>query len=396
MIPILRNWYNANYTEDKYLNFLRCINTASYYASDFKISETPLFLCDDFTRKLMEVSENIISQIISKEYDIFSSEVVPDLYKVPGNTGKPVFIQLDFAISKANDHFTPVLVELQGFPSLYCFQSLLAECYKSCFNITSGFSNYFNGLDDDSYYNLLRDVIIGNHETENVILLEIKPESQRTRIDFSLTEKHIGIKPVCISKIRKKRDKLYYNNGNREIHIERIYNRVVIDELLQAKLQSNYSLSDEADVEWVEHPDWFFKISKFALPYLKGSFVPECHFLKDMEKYPDDLHNFVLKPLFSFSGHGVILDVNETILNKIKDKENFVLQRKIDYSPFIITPDGNAKAEIRVMYVWPENSVRPVAVNNLLRLSKGKMLGVAHNNNHTWVGSSVAFHNKAF
>jgi len=393
MISNLRQWYNNNYSEEKYKSFLNCVNTASHYPSDFKISETPVFLSDDFTIKLLKASGRIIDQIVSEDYNKLSLQSVPPACKVPGNIGKPAFIQLDFAVSKdQNNDYAPLLVELQGFPSLYCFQSLLARCYRNSFNIPSDYTNYFNGLGDDAYFIILKDLIIGNHNPENVILLEIQPEHQRTRIDFSLTEKYLGIKSVCITKILKRGKKLYYHNGNKEVLVERIYNRIVFDELQNKGIKTDYNFIEEIETEWVEHPDWFFRISKYALPFLNGVFIPESYFLHDLEKYPEDLNNFVLKPLYSFSGHGVNLEVTEDILNNIKDKNNYILQRKIDYVPFIITPDGNAKAEIRVMYIWPDNSPKPVAVNNLLRLSKGKMLGVAYNKNHTWVGSSVAFH----
>ena len=111
--------------------------------------------------------------------------------------------------------------------------------------------------------------------------------------------------------------------------------------------------------------------------------------MNDLKILPDNLDNYVLKPLYSFAGSGVIIDLNKDILNKITDKENYILQEKINYKPVISTPEGKSKMEIRLMYIWDKE---PVLVHNLVRLSKGKMIGVDFNKNKTWVGSSIAFH----
>ena len=99
----------------------------------------------------------------------------------------------------------------------------------------------------------------------------------------------------------------------------------------------------------------------------------------------------MLKPLFSFAGQGVVIDVAKADIEKVKDPHNWILQRKVKYADVIKTPNVPAKAEIRIFYFWKEGMKRPVAVNNLARLSKGKMIGVRYNMDKDWVGASVCY-----
>jgi glutathionylspermidine synthase len=219
--------------------------------------------------------------------------------------------------------------------------------------------------------------------------LEIEPEKQKTRIDFAATEELLGIKEICISDVIQNDKKLFYKNESKLIQIEKIYNRVIFDELKGSNSEFSFNYKDDLDVKWVTHPNWFFKISKFSLPLLEGKYVPECYYLNDTDKISDEINNYVLKPLFSFAGHGVDIDPTEEKIRSIKNKGNYILQHKIDYAPVIETPTGNSKIEIRMMFLWDKE---PVLVNNLVRMSKGKMMGVDFNKNKTWVGSSQAFH----
>ena len=79
-------------------------------------------------------------------------------------------------------------------------------------------------------------------------------------------------------------------------------------------------------------------------------------------------------------------------LNALKNPRQWILQKKVRYAEFVPTPDGpKSKAELRMMFVWPENE-EPILVNNLVRMSQGKMMGVDFNKDKTWVGSSIALH----
>ncbi|MFO7445183.1 MAG: hypothetical protein R6W90_02405 [Ignavibacteriaceae bacterium] len=387
----LRQKFNQEFTEEKYNNFLRAINTSTFYPADFRISETPLFLTKEFTDEIIKASYNIAEQLQTEEFKKKSNEAIPAGLIVPNETEHPVFLQIDFAVCKdKNGTYIPKLIELQGFPSLYCFQYYLNRIVRESYNIPENITTYFNGLDDQSYINILKNSIMGEFTPENVILLEIEPEKQKTRIDFACTGDLLGIKPVCVTKIIKKSNRLFYNNKGKEIPIKRIYNRVIFDELEKKKdIQMKFKFTDDLNVQWAGHPNWYFKISKHSLPSLKGEYVPQCFFLDELENYPVDLSNYVLKPLYSFAGMGVEVDVTGEMLDKIKDRRDYILQKKIEYTPLIETPDGFAKAEIRMMFIWQE---KPMLVNNLVRMSKGKMMGVAFNKDKTWVGSSLAYH----
>ncbi len=400
MIPELRKKFNSEFSEEKYWNFVKELDTVLKYPTDFRVSETPLFLSEEFYKELLKACDDLTSQITSVSFKTRTNEFIPSLKTIKGEEEHPLFLQLDFAICRNKDgSFIPKLIELQGFPSLYAYQSFFSKVLRKYFDIPENLTNYFSGYDEKSYKELLKETIVGDYDTENVILLEIEPEKQKTRIDFAATEEIIGIKAVDISSIKKRGSKLFYDYNGREIQINRIYNRVILDEIERKNIKYNFSFDDELDIEWCGHPNWFIKISKISLPLLKGKYVPQCYFLNELEKYPDDISKFVLKPLFSFAGFGVEVDLTKQMLDKINDKKNYILQEKIEYAPLIETPDDYSKVEIRMMFLWPAHrslgvggTDKPILVKNLIRMSKGKMMGVDFNKNKSWVGSSVAYH----
>ena len=165
--------------------------------------------------------------------------------------------------------------------------------------------------------------------------------------------------------------------------------------LAKLKLDSSVvDITQPLDVEWIPHPNWFYRISKFTFPIHKSPYVPETFFLNEVKQLPGDLENFVLKPLFSFAGQGVIIDLTRADVDAVTDPQNWILQRKVKYADVIKTPNVPAKAEIRIFYFWKDGMERPVAVTNLVRLSKGKMIGVRYNMDKDWVGGSVCFFEK--
>ncbi len=280
---------------------------------------------------------------------------------------------------------------MQGFPSLFGFQAFHSELTRSYAEVPANYSSFLNGYDTDSYVALLREIIVGDHNAEHVILLEIFPEQQKTRIDFYCTEQLLGIKTICLTKLIVEEKDLFYEDNGRKIKVERIYNRIIIDDLKQQKnLEYAIDFTKEYNVTWIPHPNWFYRISKFTLPFIQNQFVPETFFLNEVTT-PLQLEDYVLKPLFSFAGMGVLIDVTQENIDAISDPENWILQKKVTYAPIIETKDEPAKAEIRLFYFWKEAWERPVAVHNLARLSKGKMIGTRYNKDKTWVGGTVAY-----
>jgi hypothetical protein len=393
MVPEIRKQYNETFSKEKYEAFLQDISSIYPGQLDFRVAETPLFIPKDFTKKVLSACESIVDVITQPDYHQYSERAIPQHLKVPNEDAHPHFIAFDFGICQnERGELEPQLIEMQAFPTLFAWQAILPHKYEEHLDLPSNYIAYLNGHDRRSYLELLKKILLGNSSPENVILLEIFPEQQKTRVDFHATEDLVGIKTVCLTKLIQEGKDLFYENKERKIKIERIYNRLIFDDLFQqpAEVQEKGKIfQQELNVKWVPHPNWFYRLSKFTLPFINHPYVPETHFLSDINPLPSDLENYVVKPLFSFAGQGVIIDVTKEELEKIKDPDNWILQRKVQYASVIQTPDEPAKAEMRIFYFWEEDKERPVAVNNLARLSKGKMVGVRYNKDKEWVGGSL-------
>lgn len=393
MLPEIRQRYNTSFTEETYKAFVAQIKNDFPDTLEFRIAETPAFIPKALTQRLVQAGEDIIDVMIQPDFKAKTERAIPADQRVPNEPDICTLLTLDFAVCKDEEgEFTPQLIEMQGFATLYGYQAYIGDMYKRFFYCPQGFTEYFNGLDRDGYIAELHRLFIGEGNAENTILLEIYPEIQKTRIDFAVTKDLLGIEPVCLTKVRKDGRKLYYEKDGRRIDIQRIYNRVIFDDLQNyPDLVTEFKLTDDVDVEWIAHPNWFYRASKFTLPLLNSPFVPKSYFLHELPEYPADLENYVLKPLFSFAGSGVKLHITKEDLDAISDKENFLLQRKVNYEPVIESPTGGVKLEIRLMYVWHEGEARPKLITNLSRMSKGEMIGVRFNKNFDWVGGNICF-----
>jgi hypothetical protein len=393
VIPELREKFNANFTEEKYHKFLKSLESSVGAKIEFRPCETPVFLPNDLLDAMCRAAQEIITQLRTQEYRTASARAIPLEFYAPQESINPHFVQVDFAVTRdESGNLAPKLIELQGCASLYAFQLLLPHVYRQFYEL-SGLRYLLNGISDEEYLGLLRTVILNDQAEEQVILMEIDPIYQKTRPDFIINEKLLGLPTVSITDVIKRGNKLFYKVRGREVEIRRIYNRVIIDELIKKEIRINFDFRDDLDVEWVGHPNWYFRMSKFSLPYLKHPTVPRAWFLNQLADYPKDLENFVLKPLFSFAGSGVKVNITREDLGAVPEgqRADYLLQEKVEYAPVIKTPDDPSKVEVRVMLVWPEDSDAPLAVNTLTRLSKGAMMGVDFNKNKSWVGSSCSF-----
>jgi hypothetical protein len=392
--PRLRAAFNAEFTPEKYATLMRCVNETEKWPADFRISETPIFLTREFTDEVTRAANEIISVTRTPEFAQHAASAVPKQLEVPNESGHPNFHVVDFAICAEADRLVPRLIELQAFPSLFGFQLLLLGCLRKTYPaIPRNWTSSFGGIKDDAYLDLLRRTIIAKSDPENVILLDIEPEKQKTRVDFAATEKLLGIRSVCVTKIRKRERQLFYERDGREVRIDRIYNRVIFDELIhRPDLNLPFRFQDDLDVTWVDHPNWYFRISKHSLPFLKTEHTSPAFFA---DEFPadDKIDNYVLKPLYSFAGHGVDMEPTHEKIDALENPHEWILQKKVDYAAFVPTAGGQkSKAEIRMMFVWPDGDPRPTLVNNLIRMSQGKMMGVDFNIDKTWVGASIALH----
>ncbi|MCH5598784.1 hypothetical protein [Niabella ginsengisoli] len=391
MVKELRQQFNKSFTQQKYEAFFNDLNTA-HSSLQFRPAETPVFVPKHFHKQMISACESIIDVILKPDFKELTENSIPKDLRVKNEDDYPGCLTFDFGVC-INDHnkLEPQLIEMQAFPTLFAYEVLLDDTFYKHFEAPSNYSSYLGALSKDSYLKLLKDLILKNHAPENVILLEIFPDKQKTNIDFYCTQDYLGIKPVCVTELIKKGKELYYFNGGKETLIKRIYNRVIFDELLQQEewvQEKAKVLFEDIDVEWMPHPNWFYRISKYTLPLIKHPNIPETNFLNKIEKIPSDLENYVLKPLFSFAGQGVVIDVTNEDIEKIEDRENWILQRKVQYASVIETLDEPAKAEIRIFYFWPDKADRPIPTNNLVRLSKGKMIGVRYNKDKSWTGGT--------
>ncbi|HOZ85404.1 MAG TPA: hypothetical protein PK191_07930 [Niabella sp.] len=391
MIKALRDDYNKNFTQVKYNEYLADINK-TYVPIQFRMAETPVFVPKEFLTQLISACESIVDVILRPDFKELTQDAIPKNLLVPNENKYPHCITFDFGIClNENGGLEPQLIEMQAFPTLFAYELLLDEIYDRHFGIPTGFSTFLGGLNRETYLAALKKMLLNDQNPENVILLEVFPEKQKTNIDFYCTEGFTGIKMVCVTKLIKKGRQLFYMNDGKETLIKRIYNRVIFDELLQQEdwvQEKAKVLFEDLDVEWVPHPHWFYRISKYTLPLINHPNIPHTRYLHQVNPVPVDLENYVLKPLFSFAGQGVVIDVTKEDIENIKDPENWILQRKVNYAPIIETPDVPAKAEIRIFYFWEEGAERPQPTNSLSRLSKGKMIGVRFNKDKPWTGGS--------
>lgn len=393
MVNSIREAFNTAFSKKKYQAFLDELNSFHPGEIEFRVAETPIFVDRDFSKKILDACESIVDVIIRPDFKELTETSIPDQIRMPGENIHPEFIAFDFGICQDDDgSYSPQLIEMQGFPTLFAYQILHTRVTKKHFPPPSGFDSYMNGYTEETYIKLLKDIIIGNHRPEEVVLLEVYPDQQKTRIDFRCTKDYVGIETICVTDLRADGKKLYYEKNGIIFNIKRIYNRVIFDDLNKQELPDGaLDIRGDWDVEWCPHPHWFYRISKFTLPLIESPYVPKTFFLDKLASIPTDLENYVLKPLFSFAGQGVIIDVTQKDIDEVEDPSNWILQRKVRYADIIKTPDIPAKAEIRVFYFWPKGQKRPFGIQNLARLSKGKMIGVRYNADKEWVGGSLVF-----
>ncbi len=393
MIPAVRQAYNARFSEEKYKSFIHDLNHLYQKEITFRVAETPVFVPKSFEAMLRSAADDIIDFLVRPDFKSATEKAIPSNLYVPGETNHSLFLALDFGVVDVDGLPEPRLIEMQGFPSLFGWQDVLSNKYREHFSVPDSMRSHF-GLDSSQYRARLKQALLNGHDPEETILLEIDPLKQNTAVDFLATMQMTDIAPVHIGDVERIGRRLFYRKGDRQIQIKRIYNRVIFDELVKrTDLKLDFDLTQDVDVSWAGHPNWFFRISKYTMPLIKSRFIPECRFLSEYREYPEDLENYVLKPLFSFSGSGVVFHVKPGDLELVPEAERhqFMLQRKVNYLPVVQAPDGLVKAEIRLLFLWDEDQPRPQLVTNLARLSRGEMIGVKYNKDKTWVGGSVCF-----
>lgn len=398
MLQSFREEFNHRYSAAQYAALLSRLERDTRAAIDFRVCETPCFLSQDMVQEMAGFGVELTQLLLNNSAYLQAAEdAVPSTYRVPGVSGHPHFMTVDFGLTKdESGRLRPKLVEMQAFPSMFGYQDVLGLAYIETYGLDSKLNWLLGGHDDASYWALLRRVIVGDHDPENVVLMEIEPESQKTRPDFHVYEDRLAVRTVDVQKVRKVGSKLWYERGGRWIPIERIFNRVIADEIERKEVKLPFDYRDDLEVEWAGHPNWYFKISKFSLPYLHHEAVPRAVFLDDWYAgrlgvgFPEERERVLLKPLYSFAGNGIQFEPSDASLDLIPagHRHNYLMQERVDFEPVIATPHGLTQAEIRIMYLWPDGGVLEPVVS-LARMGRGLMMGVDHNRNREWVGGSA-------
>ncbi len=399
MLQPYRDQFNAQFTSAKYADLISRLNRLTRTTIEFRIAETPCFFPQSLLDELTHAGADLTHQLLDNPaYMQASNQTIPAQYLVPNENPRPNFMTVDFGLVRNPDGtLSPKLVELQAFPSIFGYQDILIRQYIETYNLDPNLQGHLGGLNEQTYWELLRRVILNNHAPENVVLLEIDPDHQKTLPDFHVYEDRLGISTVDIAKLTKHGNRLFYHRNGREIPIHRIYNRAIVDELERKNIQLPFDYRDDLNVEWAGHPNWYFRISKFSLPYLNHPSVPKAVFLDDwfahrnIENLPTDREKLLLKPLYSFAGKGIQFAPTDQELNSIPtaDRHLYLLQERVSFEHTIHTPHGLTQAEIRIMYLWPDDGALQPAIA-LVRLGRGLMMGVDHNRDKEWVGSSAA------
>lgn len=401
MIPALRAAFNASWTGAKYRDLIARLELRTGATLGFPISETPGFFPRSLMQSLAATGTTLLDQILDSPDAMAQADaVVPERYRGSGAEAVPTFAQVDFGLVRdASGHIVPKLVELQAFASLYGFQLAIAEAYRDAFDLPPSLDIYLDGLTHDRYYELAANAIVGDNDPAEVVLMEIQPHEQKTWPDFVVSEQMWGVRAVDTLEVKREGRRLYYRRDGKVTQIKRIYNRVIPDELERKKIQLGFGYGDDLEVSWAGHPAWYFRISKFSIPFLNHPSVPETRFLDGIEQLPIDRDRYLLKPLFSFAGGGIVFAPTDAQIAAIPldQRRNYVLQERIPFTPVIDTPEGPTQAEIRIMYLRAPSAspgpgggrLRPVLP--LVRMGRGKMMGVEHNKGLRWVGASAGF-----
>lgn len=415
MIPELRQDFNRRrFRPEAFRTMLHGLDAVSRTHVAFPVAETPCFFPQALLEEMASIGAELTRRLVDDPIYLASSmAAIPEEWRAADQDAHPHFLTADFGlVRESSGHLAPRLVEMQAFPSIFGFQWVLSEAYRAAFGIDSSLRFLLGGLTEASYWKLLQQVIVGDHDPDTVVLVDVQPATQKTLPDFNVTADRLGIRIVDIAEIEpedhvnarsgRAATRLCYRDGRRRVPIRRVYNRAIADELARRQIHLQFDYRESFDVEWAGHPNWYFHVSKFSLPWLDHPAVPRAVFLSDWfgdyqredirNRIPADRNQRILKPLFSFAGQGIVFAPTDEDLAAIPPERrgDYLLQERVSFEPVIATPEGPTQAEIRILYAWPDRGQLTPMIS-LVRLGRGKMMGVDHNRGQSWVGASAGF-----
>jgi hypothetical protein len=406
VIDSLRRDFNQRFRPAAYRKMLHSLDACVRAHVDFRVAETPCFFSKALLDEMAVIGAELTHRLVGNQsYLKASCAMIPAQYCAADETPHPHFMTADFGlVREADGKLTPKLVEMQAFPSVFAYQFVLNEVYRSAFELDGSLGYLLGGHTESSFWKLMERVILRGHHPEHVVLTEVEPRKQKTLPDFLVTAERLGIEIVDIAELVPdvrpgKPMRLCYRKGSKLVPVKRIYNRAIVDELMRKQIELPFDYRESFDVEWAGHPNWYFHISKFSIPYLDHPAVPAAVFLDDWlagkgrNRLPADREQWILKPLFSFAGKGIEFAPSNEALEAIPkpQRHEYLLQQRVRFEPVIDTPHGLTQPEVRILYLWPDGgAMEPVL--SLVRLGRGKMMGVDHNRDQEWVGGSAAFY----
>lgn len=394
MRPDLQSEFNTRVTDQSYTALVTSLERRLGIPIEFRICEMPIIISSGFAQEMQQAAQQIIMESVSPENILRSKATLQSRYTVPRENDRPLFSVVDFAVTVDSDgRFVPKLIELQGFPSLFGYQWVLMSEFTKAYHLYG--SPFLSGLDEGAYRSLLTTSIFGECDPSEVALVEIDPESQKTRPDFLAMKELIGLQTINIRDITTQgRSMVFRDETGRLRPLRRIFNRAIIDELDEMGVELGFSWNDDLDVEWAGHPNWYFRISKFLLPHLRHSAAPRSLLLTQVDQLQDSrvdeiIATSVLKPLYAFAGKGVNVHPTRSDVDAVPhdERSGWILQEKVHYAPCVPTPQGNNFVEIRIMLIWPETAEAPLPVITLARTGRGALMGARYNL-QPWTGSS--------
>jgi hypothetical protein len=397
MDPRSRAFYNQVFSAELFAEYEKYLSSR-VGAFSFRLAETPLFLSHALRDRLKNDALAICAELSVPATLTKMKQAIPAQYDAPNMTALPECVQVDFAlVENEKGELEGKVVELQGFPSLYALEVMMADGWREVLasrpNLDRDWTCLFD-VDRQAGMDRIARLLTGGEDPEHVAMIDLDPHAQKTWPDFAATKLFFGIEPTSATHVIKRGNKLFREVAGREVPIRRIYNRLVFDELEVKKITLPFSWKDDLDVTWCAHPNWYWAWSKYSLPFLRHPAVPKTRFLSDVKTLPDDLSRYVMKPLFSYAGAGVVVDVTPEAIARVPevDRHNFILQEKVDYANAITMPSApegrpGVKAEVRIMLMADGDHHVPILP--LVRLSRGKMLGVDFNRGLDWTGGTV-------
>lgn len=407
MHPELRRAFNRHYTPELFARY-KSILEKDLGPFPFRLAETPLIFTRHLLDRLQEDALGIVAQL-SREATLKAlKKAIPAHYDAPGMSSLPDCVQIDFALvsDPRSGELVGRVVELQAFPSLYALETVEADAWNQVLGKLPGLEGEwtcFFSEDRAEGVRRMRDCIVGDADPAEVALVDYEPDKQKTSPDFVATKKLFDVDTVCVTDLEKEGRRLFRNKDGKRVRVARVYNRLVFDELENKGVTMPFSWTDDLDVTWCSHPNWYWVWSKYSLPHLDHHAVPETTYLSDMKELPADLSQYVMKPLFSYAGSGVVVDVTKEAIDAVPEaaRRHTILQRKVEYAWAIRMPHAKegeplgahnaVKAEVRVMVMRSGEGQPLLPLLPLVRLSRGKMLGVDQNKSAEteWTGGSV-------